>query len=42
MKWIATLRQIDGIGISVSSKYPAEPFCVNAENNYMCFEGEYP
>jgi len=42
MKWVAALRDVDGIRISVSGRYPAEPFCVNSENNYMCFEGEYP
>jgi hypothetical protein len=42
MKWLSTIREIDGIGISVSGRFPAEPFCVTTENNYMCFEGDYP
>lgn len=42
MEWLSIIRQIDEIRISVSGKYPAEPFCVNDENNCMCFEGEYP
>jgi hypothetical protein len=42
MEWLAAIREIDGIMLSVSGKYPSEPFCVNTENNYMCFEGDYP
>lgn len=42
LEWLAAIRQIDGIMIGVSGQYPSEPFCANAENNYMCFEGEYP
>ena len=40
MEWLATIRDVDGIMLSVRGK--EEPFCVNSENNYMCFEGEYP
>jgi hypothetical protein len=42
MKWLATIREVDGIMISVRGSPKEAPFCVNAENNMMCFEGEYP
>jgi|WetSurMetagenome_2_1015567.scaffolds.fasta_scaffold588667_1 hypothetical protein len=42
MKWISAIREVDGIMLSAREAYPSEPFCVNTENNYMCFEGEYP
>jgi hypothetical protein len=42
MNWLATIREVDGITIRANGRFPAEPFCVNTENNHMCFEGEYP
>jgi hypothetical protein len=39
MEWLMTIRDVDKIMLSVRGGN--EPFCVNAENNYMCFEGEY-
>lgn len=42
MEWLAIIREIDGITIGARGGFPEEPFCVNLENNYMCFEGEYP
>jgi len=42
MRWLAAIREIDGIMLSVRNGYTGEPFCVNAENNIMCFEGDYP
>jgi len=41
INWMIIIKEIDGIRICVSNRFPSEPFCVNAENNYMCFEGEY-
>lgn len=38
MEWLAAIRQIDGVMLSVGGRYLSEPFCVNTENNYMCFE----
>jgi hypothetical protein len=40
MEWLAALRQVDGIMLSVRGGTD-EPFCVNTENNMMCFEGKY-
>lgn len=42
MEWLAAIREVDGIMLSVRGQYNGEPFCVNAENNLMCFEGDYP
>ncbi len=42
MEWLAEMRQIDGIMLSVRGGHIGEPFCVTSENNYACFDGEYP
>ena len=41
MEWLSAIREVDGIMLSVRGGTD-EPFCVNSENNLMCFEGEYP
>ena len=38
MEWLAAMREIDGIMLSVRGGYIGAPFCVNTENNLMCFE----
>jgi hypothetical protein len=40
MEWLAAIRDVDGIMLCVRGGYKGEPFCVNTENNYMCFSDD--